>query len=101
MVLHDVIFNGDDSNLNVKSLILLKKFRSSTELEFYIKTPSTKGILINSHFTNLRAGFEPCVLNLIHKWCALHPKKERRPFNFHEFWIEEVHYKKDPQKRKF
>jgi cephalosporin-C deacetylase-like acetyl esterase len=28
------------------------------------------------------------------------PKKERRPSDFHEFWSEEMHYKKDLQKRK-
>jgi hypothetical protein len=27
-------------------------------------------------------------------------KKEGRPSNFHEFWSEEVHYIKKPQRRK-
>ena len=70
-------------NLNVKFDIFSRNFTRSILLKFWIKIPTNKKNFISFIITNMELRFEPCVLNLIWKWGAKDPKKNRRQSNFH------------------
>jgi hypothetical protein len=73
----------DCYNLNVKFLIFSRNFTRSIVLTFWVKILINKKNFDSLIIINMELKFEPCLLNLISKWCAKDPKKERRPSIFH------------------
>jgi hypothetical protein len=97
MVLNDVIFHVTAS-IWMQSLWFFWEILQVPQC-FESRHPSTKIILVHSYHKSkdrIWAMRTQIDLKVIYKRF----KRERRPSKFHEFWSEEVHCKKDLQKRK-
>jgi hypothetical protein len=100
MVPHDVIFY-EIALIWMWSLCSFfpRNFTSSTLMEFESRPLSTK----NSNpfiFTNLKVGSEPCVFNLIQKWCVKDPGKKENHLISIDFWNKKVQCLKKLCKKK-
>jgi hypothetical protein len=58
-------------------------------LKFWIKTPVNKNDFISLIIINMELRFEPCVLNLIWKWCVKDPKERKDHLIFINFGVKE------------
>jgi hypothetical protein len=65
VILHDAIFNVPTLIWMWSLSFFSRNSTSSTMLEFWVKTPINKKNSNSSLLTNLKLGFEPCLLNLI------------------------------------
>jgi hypothetical protein len=82
MVLHDVTFIVAATICMWIFLIFSRNFTRSTVLKSWVKTSINKIKFSSLIIINMELRFEPCVLNLIQKWCTKDPKK-KRTFDFH------------------
>jgi hypothetical protein len=76
-----------------------RNFPRSIVLKFGVKIPINKNNSSSLILTNQELKFEACTLNLIWMWGAKDPKKQRRPSNFHQFWIKKFTLKNTPKKQ--
>jgi hypothetical protein len=86
-------------NLNMKFLLFFKTFTRSWVLKFWVKTPINKRNLSSFISINVELRFEPCMLNLILKYCAKDPKKGEDHLIFINFGIKKFTVRNTPQKK--
>jgi hypothetical protein len=84
-----------------KVLILFKKFYKVQNLEVLSQDPKNKKIFGSFTFTNMELRFEPCMLNLIWKWCAKDPRKREDHLIFISFGEKKFTVKNIPKKINF
>jgi hypothetical protein len=90
MVLHDVTFNVTNMIWIWSFWFISRIFTRSIVLKFGVKILVDKNNSRSLILTNLELKFEACMLNLIWKWGAKDPRKDK-----------EVRTRKDPQKKNF
>ena len=71
----------------------------STMLRSWMKTPINKRNFSSLIIMNMEFRFEPCVLNLIWKWCAKDPKKRKDHLIFINFKVKKFTIKNIQKKR--
>jgi hypothetical protein len=100
MVLHSV--KCDHYDLNVKFFYFFSRnFTRSIVLGFWVKTLVNKNNSSSLILRNMELRFEPCVLNLIWKWCAKDPKKKEGHLIFINFGVKKFTVKNTENKQNF